>query len=161
VTAKRRPTKETWRPTHRQKIARQNGARYFRATANTPQPKPDALEKALAGSGLDASSVEGDPLKGVSWRTEEQWQSARLSAAIMRDYEDGILDPGDVGAYTRDGSLATLPDGTRIDIHELIENQRRACHELLKQRVDPKAIAAILLRPESWVKAIQQEFQIF
>jgi hypothetical protein len=147
------------RPTPRQKIARQNWERWSAARAKAT-PKPDALEKALAGTGLDASAVEADPLKGVNWRTEEQWARARLSAAIIRDYEEAFLDPGDVGAWTREGQEVTLPDGERLLIHDLIDNQRRAAYELLKQRVDTRAIAAILLRPESWVLAIQQEFQI-
>jgi hypothetical protein len=124
-------------------------------------PKQDALEVALKGTGLaSGESAELDPF-GPGWRTPKEHERVRLAAAIIRDYEEGILDPGDVGAYSREGQVVTLPDGERLLIHDLIDAQRRTAYELLQQKVDPKAIGAVLLRPESWVKALQEEFQIF
>lgn len=145
------------KPTARQRIANQNYRALFARTATAP--KRDALEKAMAGVAPDYA--QGNPAVDPGWRTPEEHERARLTAVILADYEQSMVPPDDlIGAYTRDGAEVTFKDGSRANIHDLIDAQRRAAYELLKKRVDQKAIAAMLLRPESWVEALRQEFNL-
>jgi hypothetical protein len=120
------------------------------------KPKPDALEKALRG--VMPVGYEGNPLKDPGWRSPEQWDRARLTTMILRDFQDGAVP--EIGAYRRDGADVTLPDGSRVDVWDIIENQRRACYDLLRQGVDVQTISAQLMRDEEWIEKIRQDFNL-
>ena len=103
----------------------------------------------------------GNPIFDPGWRSPEEYDRARMVATIIADYEESVVPPADMlGRYSRDGQEVFFPDGSRLLIHDLIDNQRRTAYELLKRRVDPKAIAVMLLRPESWVEALRVEFAL-
>ncbi len=118
----------------------------------------DALARILPYPDYTTSDPIRDPL---SWKNPEEYERSRLTRAIIRYVEEGFCAPEDLrNAFAVDHGqgIIVFPDGSKIGIVELLENQRRACYNLLKQGVDVRTISSKIGRDEAWVEKLRREF---
>jgi hypothetical protein len=122
------------------------------------KPKLTAEQKMFAGTGLADAGANSDPNKDLRWLPAEEFEAVRLLRMAWRDYEEGWVP--EIGAYLREGALVTFPNGTRVDLNELREEQHKLAYDLLRRGASVKDVSAATYRPEAWVLQIKNDFNL-
>jgi hypothetical protein len=141
----------------KRRAIRLNHWRQLQKAKAAATPKPDALQKALAG--VMPIAYDGNPLKDLGWMPVEEYENVRLLRMAWREYEEGWI-PEELGLYSLDGPVATFKNGVRVDLNELKAQQHRTAYELLRKGASVEEVSAAIHRPQAWVEAVRQEFNL-